>query len=194
MKYFESIRHCKGCNLCFNQPPLLDKRNKAQVFWVGLSAVRVSDIKNDIPLSNNTNSGKLISNVERNNKHLSFYKTNLVKCLPLENNKIRYPKKCEMESCYRNLKIEINKEKPKIVILLGKLVSDFILKIENKIQSNLDDNFKYEYYKINNIYYIPIHHPSFILVYKRKFLNKYIKGISNIMNNIGIEDLELNMG
>ena len=51
--------------------------------WVGLSAVRVDDIEKETPLSNLTNTGKLLSEIESRNKKSEFYKTNLVKCLPL---------------------------------------------------------------------------------------------------------------
>ena len=58
--------------------------------WVGLSAKRVDDLNNSIPLCNDTNSGKIIELIEQKLQDLKFYKTNLVKCLPLdENNKLR---------------------------------------------------------------------------------------------------------
>lgn len=184
IKKIHKIQSCHNCNLCLNQPPLLDSMKKAHVFWVGLSAVHVSDISKDIPLSSNTNTGRLLTMVEMKNKHCNYYKTNLVKCLPLEENKIRYPKQNEMESCYENLDLEIKKVRPKIIFLLGRAVSDFILKMEKIIKPILDDNFNYRYHKINNIYYIPIHHPSYILVYKRKFIDKYINRISELLRDL----------
>lgn len=186
MKKLKEIKTCNKCNLCLNQPPLLDNRRKAQVFWVGLSAVKVSNTDKEIPLSSNTNSGKLIDCVEKNNKEYSFYKTNLVKCLPLENNKIRYPKNIEMELCFHNLQIEIKSSKPKVVFLLGKMVSDFVMRFENIIFPKLDDNFKYQYLAYNNIYYVPIHHPSYILIYKRKFIEKYLNNISELLTALPV--------
>ena len=91
-------RRCKACGLYLNQLPVLDKGKKSNVFWVGLSSVLITDEDEKIPLSPFTKTGALISQIEdpfRND--ISFYKTNVVKCLPLMNNKIRYPLKHEME-------------------------------------------------------------------------------------------------
>ena len=184
MKKLKEIQKCQNCNLCRNQPPLLDDLKKAQVFWVGLSAVKVNDTGSDVPLSTKTNSGKLISDVEKKNKYVSYYKTNLVKCLPMKDNKIRYPNVREMECCHNNLRIEIKQSKPRVIFLLGKIVSDFIMGIEKAIKPNLDESFNYKSHKINNIYYIPVHHPSYILVYKRKFLKQYISKISELAVNL----------
>jgi DNA polymerase len=184
MKKLKKIQACHNCNLYHNQPPLLDNLKKAQVFWIGLSAVKVSDANREIPLSSKTNTGKLISHVEAINKNISYYKSNLVKCLPLEKNKLRYPKVHEMERCLNNLKLEIKKTKPRVVFLLGKVVSDFIMNVEKTVVPFLDETFNYQAHKINNIYYIPIHHPSYILVYKRKFLEKYKSKISNLLANL----------
>lgn len=186
MKKLREIQSCRNCNLCYNQPPLLDNHRKAQIFWVGLSAVKVSDIKKEIPLSSNTKTGKLLSFVEKDNNQFSYYKTNLVKCLPLEKNKIRYPNVHEMESCFKNLRLEIKRAKPRIIFLLGKAVTDFIMKFEKRIIPFLDEKFNYQSYKINNIYYVPVHHPSYILIYKRKLLEKYTTGISSLLTDLAI--------
>lgn len=95
----EKVENCNKCGLCQNQRTLLDKEDRCDVMWVGLSAKRVDDLNNSIPLSNDTNSGKIIELIEHELPDLKFYKTNLVKCLPLdENNKLRYqlPKKCKL--------------------------------------------------------------------------------------------------
>ena len=41
----------------------------------------------------------------------------------------------------------------------------------------LSDTFHYAPITVNNIDFIPIHHPSYILVYKRKLLDEYIKQV-----------------
>ena len=51
------------------------------------------------------------------------YKTNLVKCLPLtEEQKLRYPNRKEIDSCFEHLVGEIQVMSPKIVFLLGEKV------------------------------------------------------------------------
>ncbi len=146
--------------------------------WVGLSAVKVQCTTTETPLSNSTNTGKLIAEIEKKNNNVNFYKTNLVKCLPIKDQKIRYPKKEEMKSCFGHLTEEIEEFKPKIVFLLGKQVADFVSEKNSELSSTYD----YDTVKKNNVIYVSVHHPSYILVYKRKELDAYIRGISKIIN------------
>lgn len=178
----ENLRNCTNCNLCHNQAPLVDKSySNAPVIWVGLSAKTVKDIKTERPLENNTNTGKIIEKIEANND--CFYKTNLVKCVPLdENNKLRYPNKNEMTFCFENLLFELITIKPKIVFLLGSKVTNFVL---NKLKSN---KFKKETSQeifdiLENIEFHNIYHPSYIAVYKRKEENKYVQEVQNIISS-----------
>ena len=164
----EKVENCNKCCLCQNQRPLLDKEDRCDVMWVGLSAKRVDDLNNSIPLSNDTNSGKIIELIEHELPDLKFYKTNLVKCLPLdENNKLRYPTSKEMQACINNLLIEIEILNPKIILVLGKLTFNFIEMYF--IKNNID--------KSKLIY---IEHPSYIYVYKRKYINDYINKVVDI--------------
>lgn len=172
----ETIVSCKRCDLCKNQTPLIQKCSKVDIFWVGLSAVKISDGQ-DVPLSPNTNTGKLIHSIEFFFQEKSFYKTNLVKCLPLANDKIRYPSIKEMASCVTHLKNEIQLFQPKLIFLLGKQVATFVLREFGVIDYTLDEDFDYSSYAFGNTIFVPIHHPSFILVYKRKRLQEYIKSI-----------------
>lgn len=177
----DDIKDCRKCNLCNNQKPLLDNPRDADVFWVGLSAVKVEDTSSTIPLAKDSNTGKLISEIEDLIKSRNFYKTNLVKCLPLKDEKIRYPSKGEMQACYSNLYSEIKILKPKFVFLLGKQVANFISKSQQREILGLSDDFNYKTYKQSNVSFIPIHHPSYILVYKRKRVDEYINGIKKIL-------------
>jgi len=175
------IRTCDKCNLCQNQQPLLDEMKNCQVFWVGLSA-KIATTDDERPLSPTTNSGKLICSVEENCMGVSTYKTNLVKCVPLdEQRKLRYPNKREMELCFPNLESEIKELLPRIVFLLGDKVATTIGKQFN-ISFNSWDQYNYTYEELNGTYYVPIHHPSYIYVYKRKQIEAYINGISKIIN------------
>jgi DNA polymerase len=180
-----NIKNCQKCDLCKNQTPLVQtNKNNADVFWVGLSAVKTNN-ESEIPLSPTTNSGKLISSIEHLLPNVSFYKTNVVKCLPLKNDKIRYPLISEMKNCYSHLKTEMEAYNPKIIFLLGKQVADFIFDKYNT-QISLDENFNYHTYNFGKHIFVPVHHPSFILVYKRKKLSHYLQGIESIINNMAI--------
>lgn len=182
LEIHKRITNCTNCTLCKNQQPLIHNTESADIFWVGLSAVK-SGNKYDMPLSDSTNSGKLLYKIEIDSISKSYYRTNLVKCLPLdEKNKIRYPVASEMKFCVSNLFDEIHFYKPKVVILLGKPVAGFVLKKLGVNNFNFDNEFNYQTYKINNIIFVPVHHPSYILVYKRKKVDLYIKGIQTIIS------------
>lgn len=178
-------RICKACGLYLNQLPVFDKEKSSSIFWVGLSSVLISEGDEKIPISPSTKSGALIRKIESPFLNdISFYKTNVVKCLPLSNDRIRYPFKHEMEKCYPNLIDEINALNPTIIFLLGKQVAQFVLRKHSIDSFTLDGQFNYESYPINDTIFVPVHHPSFILVYRRKYIDDYIKGISSFFHEI----------
>lgn len=160
------IEKCKKCELYKNQPPLLDEIKESEIMWVGLSAKKVDNINETHPLANDTNTGRIIEQIENELNQHSFYKTNLVKCVPLnETNKLRYPTTNEMEECLENLIYEISLVKPKVILVLGKQAYNFIIKKA----------------KIKNIFYIE--HPSYIYVYKRKEINSYIEKVKKLIES-----------
>lgn len=179
----EQIRKCQKCSLCINQKPLLDVEKECQVFWVGLSAKKMlSDI--DLPLSPETNTGMIIHKIEQACEGIITYKTNLVKCLPLtEQQKLRYPNRKEIDCCYEHLLSEIHTMSPKIVFLLGQKVYSSVAK-KMKIKFEKWNDFEYHYKEIDGVYYVPIHHPSYIYVYKRKRVKDYIDSIEKIIKQL----------
>lgn len=179
----EQIRKCQKCSLCINQKPLLDVEKECQVFWVGLSAKKMlSDI--DLPLSPETNTGMIIHKIEQACEGIITYKTNLVKCLPLtEQQKLRYPNRKEIDCCYEHLLSEIHTMSPKIVFLLGQKVYSSVAK-KMKIKFEKWNDFEYHYKEIDGVYYVPIHHPSYIYVYKRKRVKDYINSIEKIIKQL----------
>ncbi len=181
----ENIISCQKCGLCKNQPPLLDIKKKSQVMWVGLSAKKKTDEK-ECPLSSITNSGRLIQQIEEayTDSTLVTYRTNLVKCLPLDSkHKLRYPNKTEIDACFSNLITEIDSISPKIVFLLGKNVYSAIDR-HFKLSFEKWDGYNYCYKEKSGIYYVPIHHPSYIHVYKRKEIDEYIAGVIKIITEL----------
>ena len=179
----ETIVQCRKCNLCSNQPPLLDSVNKCQVMWVGLSSKKIKT-ENETPLSVTTNTGKIIQRISENSPDTLMYRTNLVKCLPLdENSKLRYPIKKEMETCFENLTTEINYFTPKIVFILGgKVTKTFENKLNIKFEKIIEFDYKYKIH--NNTYYIPIHHPSYIHIYKSKNIDQYVNSVNSIIKTL----------
>lgn len=179
----EQIRKCQKCDLCFNQTPLLDVEKKCQIFWVGLSAKKVMS-DTELPLSPETNTGMIIHKIERKCEEIITYKTNLVKCLPLtKEQKLRYPNKSEIDCCFEHLLSEIHTMSPQIVFLLGEKVYSTVAK-KMKIEFEKWNDFEYHYKKVDGIYYVPIHHPSYIYVYKRKSIQNYIDAVIQIINQL----------
>lgn len=170
------IKNCCNCNLYKNQPPLLMQNvNTCDIMWIGLSA-KIIKSKEEEPLSLCTNSGVLIHKIINKTADLRHYKTNLVKCVPLKENKLRYPNKGEIEACINHIDIEIKELQPKIIFLLGGKVIEAIEKHYNiKINKWTDFSYKETIYK--NTIFVGIHHPSYISVYKKKNISNYIENI-----------------
>ncbi len=179
----EEIRHCQKCGLCFNQKPLLDTERQCQVLWVGLSAKKALS-EEEKPLSPQSHTGMLIQKIENAGEMISSYKTNLVKCVPLtEQQKLRYPNKEEMECCFDNLWKEIQVVSPRIVFLLGEKVASFV-----SARLNMDiqkwEGYQYPYTEYKGVCYVPIHHPSYIYVYKRKEISQYVESIQALIREL----------
>ena len=149
---------------------------------MGLSAVQFKEDEEKLPLSSLTRSGALIHSIETLFLgDVTFYKTNLVKCVPLKDDKIRYPSESEMNKCFSNFESELDEMNPSVVFLLGKQVANFALKKLSEYIPVLDDDFLYDSYMIGNTKFVPVHHPSYILVYKRKLIDQYIENIKKII-------------
>ena len=167
------IIKCNRCSISYNQKPLIDILRKADIMFVGISA-KIKETEDEMPLSENTNSGKLIKMIEERlleeNHNISCYRSNMVKCVPInEKGKIRYPDILEIENCIDNLVYELSIVKPKVVVLLGRLVEKHLKKkiIEKGYNT------------------ITIYHPSYIHVYRKKEIEKYVEESSkNILKYV----------
>lgn len=180
---FEAIKKCDKCELCKHQAPLLDTAQRCQVFWVGLSAKK-SISTDERPLSPMTKSGSILLRVEETLSNVVTYRTNIVKCVPLDDNmKLRYPNKREIDMCMPHIDAEIQELSPQIVFLLGRKVTEAVSRFYS-IDCKMWDNFDYQYVKYNNIYFVPIHHPAYIQVYKRKQAQEYVLGIRSIIEQL----------
>jgi uracil-DNA glycosylase len=114
------------------------------------------------PFDISTPSGKLISKAEKLSG-IDFVKLNLVPYTPKDGNgKIRYPNQIEISQHYPKLRDCINSHSPCLVFLCGKIVQKAF-----KNDSNIDPG----------LILVPIKHPSYISVYKRKRDNEYVADI-----------------
>ena len=167
------ITKCNKCDISCNQKPLVENMKKSDIMFLGISA-KMKETENEMPLSENTNSGKLIKKIEERlveeNHNISCYRSNMVKCVPLnEDGKIRYPDNLEIENCIENLEYELNIVKPKLVVFLGRLVEKYLKKKIIELGYNV----------------ITIYHPSYIYMYRKKEIEKYVEESSkNILKYV----------
>ena len=172
-RYDNIITKCNKCNISCNQKPLVDKLRKADIMFLGISA-KMKETEDEMPLSENTNSGKLIKMIEERlleeNNNVLCYRSNMVKCVPLDKEgKIRYPDSLEIENCIDNLVYELSIVKPKVVVFLGRLVEKYLKKKIIELGYNV----------------ITIYHPSYIYVYRKKEIEKYVEESSkNILKYV----------
>lgn len=173
---------CQACGLCTTQSPLLAPLVASQVICVGLSS-KVQSFPDEQPLDERTNSGFVITLIEKL-CNMRFYKTNLVKCAPLTNGKLRYPTSDEAKYCVPHLKGEIAELQPKVVLMLGKQVTKEIAALRNFTPPTF-----YSTTIHHGIQYISIPHPSYIWIYKRKELDDILDKIATLITK-AITDAE----
>lgn len=149
---------------------------KNSIAWVGISQKK--EARN---LSKNSLSGSLIFKIEKQIKNIKSYKTNLVDFAPTDKaGKLCYPKKTEINQNFNILWKNILIKKPKIIFLLGGLVTSAF---ENNLNIKITkwNNYEYVITNFNESALITIQHPSYIQVYKKKDTEKYIKGIVDVV-------------
>lgn len=145
--------------------------------------VGLSSKPGTVALCPTTNSGKLISEIEqRVAESFSVYKTNLVKCAPLDDSgKLRYPTLAEMKACLPRLISEIEHFQPRVIVPLGGQVTKFMINtlMSDQRFDGFADDFRYQTFSFNSGMLLPIHHPSYIWVYKKKRIPQYIGAVGD---------------
>jgi uracil-DNA glycosylase len=152
-----------------------DNIKKISTVWVGISQKK--DVQN---LSKESVSGSLIFEIEKNMKNIKSYKTNLVDFAPIDKTgKLCYPTKKEIDQNFNILWNNIIYKKPKIIFLLGGIV---LSAFENNLKIKIKkwNNYDYSITRFNELNIVSIQHPSYIKVYKKKDIEKYIQNITNI--------------
>ncbi len=177
----QEISQCTLCSLYLNQRPLLDTPDTASVMWVGISA-KAKQSADETPLSSDTISGALIKQVEEASPQHTFYKSNLVKCLPLtEKLKLRKPTATEYACCASNLVREIEAINPRFVVFLGEDVRKAFCKHTGISMAKPDlTNYFPIIYQGRCLVAIP--HPSYMSIYKKTQIPLYVKMTSSLLN------------
>ena len=110
------------------------------------------------------------------------YVTNLVKCNPKdENGNNRTPSIEEIENCAPHFQKELEEIDPTLIVLFGKLVSEYILK--QKISKF--NTYHNQAIQRNNRIFIPFIHPSYVIrgAYDRKKYIDEIVGLKRLLKN-----------
>ncbi len=145
------------------------------VMWVG-----ISDKPSTEPLATSTATGKVVDEIERELTGLSFHRTNLVKFAPLDKTgRLRYPTREEMAQGTDSLLEEVEELQPRVVVTLGAAVSKVVIERVSQESrfTGLGNSFSYAPRSTSRFCVLPVHHPSFVLVYRRKKLQSYIAAI-----------------
>ncbi len=160
-------------------PGALRMRSQAKcvpsVMWVG-----ISDKPATSPLAATTATGKVVAQMERELAGLHFHKTNLVKYAPLDaNGRLRHPTKEEMAEGADSLQLELDQVQPRIIVTLGAAVSKVVVERIARTGrfTGLGNSFTYAPRLGGGFLVLPVHHPSFVLIYRRKKLQAYIRSI-----------------
>jgi uracil-DNA glycosylase len=150
------------------------------------------------PLSEETLSGRVISNVEaklRTDSNCShFYRDNLVSNPPLTKGKLRYPTPREMKSEWVSFEKRLAKMKSNVVILLGGLVAEFFQEmrgIQMVACPSIDGLFlKWAGVDDNGSLILAVAHPSYVGVYARKRIGEYaeiiLKAVQGFLTEVKI--------
>lgn len=119
------------------------------------------------PFDETTNTGKVVHQIASMTNDECYFK-NLVSYAPVDkNNKLRYPKKNEIDDSLPTFFNYLADIKPDVVISFGTIVSTVLSKIDA-----IDDIL------------ISAKHPSYIYTYKRKELDDYISNLLIKINNL----------
>jgi uracil-DNA glycosylase len=150
---------------------------KPLAYIVGLSAK-----PNCEHLAPETRTGNIIEKVVNRLPFVKIIKTNLVKTPPInQEGKLRYPNSNEMKLGWDELRNEINQEAyPTLLVTLGQQVSSFLRSQMGvqPVKPRLPSDFSFKSYLSQSTSHIlSIHHPSFVFVYRRKYIEQYIENV-----------------
>ncbi len=140
-----------------------DWNAKAKIMFIGIAPGRLGADQTGIPFTKDK-SGKLLRSLLNKNKIPMnlITLTNVVRCNPKdEKGNNRNPTKKEIQICSKFLDKEIKIINPKLIVPLGKIPTEYILKKKiDKMKS-----FHTKIIKKDELIIFPMYHPSYITNY-----------------------------
>ena len=149
---------------------------KPLVYFVGLSAKPMCE-----HLAPETRTGNIIEQIIHHLPSVKAVKTNLVKTPPIDQEgKLRYPNSSEMKLGWDELQNEMNQTSPDLLVTLGQRVS-FFLRSQMGVQPvkpQFPADFSFvSYLSQSKPNILSVHHPSFVFVYRRKYIDNYVDNV-----------------
>lgn len=121
-----------------------------------------------------TQSGKLLDEILQEAWNSACYLVNLVRSVPKDcSGKLRYPNLDEKNAGRALLKEEIIQHQPRLVLLCGKMVSDFVLRQIAQMQS--------DFWTFLPSRFVAIEYPAAIAVYQKKKKADYIAKVVSLL-------------
>ncbi|OGO40045.1 MAG: hypothetical protein A2147_07040 [Chloroflexi bacterium RBG_16_57_8] len=155
------------------------------VYFIGLSAK-----PNREHLDSMTRTGSIIGLILDRLPNVAAVRTNLVKNPPTDElGRLRYPTAEEMQSGWDELEADMIRIHPSLVVALGLQVSSFLrLQVgihPTKPRLPLDMSSK-SYLAECRGGILSVHHPSFIYVYRRTQIDKYVNNVAASIKSLVI--------
>ena len=152
----EKIIHCQKCALSQRRKNAVPGEGNlgAELMFIGEAPGHDEDIQGQPFVGR---AGQLLTKIinAMQFKREDVYITNVIKCRPPDN---RNPHKDEIEKCQSYLLEQLEMIKPRAVVTLGKVATDFFVR-SNLGMTALRGNF----YEFGGIQVIPTFHPSYII-------------------------------
>ncbi|MBI4223502.1 MAG: uracil-DNA glycosylase, partial [Deltaproteobacteria bacterium] len=147
---------CKRCRLCEGRKTIVFGvgNPKAELMFIGEGPGRDEDIQGEPFVGR---AGQLLTKIieAMGMKRSDVYIGNIVKCRPPEN---RAPLPDEIETCIPFLHQQIDSIKPKVIVCLGAVAYQALLKTEQSISRMRGQWQEYKGIKI-----MPTYHPAYLL-------------------------------
>ena len=152
----ERIIHCQKCALSQRRKNAVPGEGNfgAELMFVGEAPGHDEDIQGQPFVGR---AGQLLTKIinAMQFKREDVYITNVIKCRPPDN---RTPHKDEIEKCQSYLLEQLEMIKPRIIVTLGKVATDFFVRSKLGMTA-LRGNF----YEFGGIQVMPTFHPSYII-------------------------------
>jgi DNA polymerase len=153
----EEIKKCKKCPLYLSRNKVVpgEGNEKSNVIFIGEAPGGEEDLKGKPFIGK---AGQLFTKILHsvNIKRKDIFITNMLKCRPPGN---RNPSKSEIEACLPYLEAQIALINPKIIVTLGNVPTQHLLKTTQGITKIRGQWFDW----IGDIKIFPMFHPSYLL-------------------------------